>query len=189
MPGVHEQRRVPLPPQGLRFAVIADTHSQPHPRALGLVRREAPDYVVHAGDIGDLAVLDRFAEVAPVLAVRGNIDTRAPGLPDHVTLECKREGGPALRILLTHIAVSGTRLRADAARLAEEQDADLVICGHSHMPLIGRQGRIGIFNPGSIGPRRFLLPITFGVAQVTDQGVRFRHMNCETGAAWQPQGR
>lgn len=188
MPHLHQHRSLTLPAAGIRLAVVADTHSRPHAAALELVAREAPDAVLHAGDIGDLAVLDRLraAVDAPLIAVRGNIDTRAVDLPDVVTLELSSVGGPSLRILLTHIAVRGPRLRADARRLAEREDAGLVVCGHSHTPLIGRDGAVGIFNPGSIGPRRFRLPITFGVLAVRPDGVRFRHIDCETGSEWHP---
>jgi predicted phosphodiesterase len=55
-----------------------------------------------------------------------------------------------------------------------------VVCGHSHAPLIARDGRFAVFNPGSIGPRRFMLPISFGVIEVRATGVSMRHIDCET---------
>lgn len=180
------RRDLDLPKSGLRFAVVADTHSNPHDRALELLAAEKPDYVLHAGDIGTLSVLDALADVAPLLVVRGNIDTRAPELPDVIAISARQAGGPQLRILLTHIAVRGPLLRADAKRLAEQESVDLVVCGHSHVPLVSRDGAFGIFNPGSIGPRRFRLPITFGVMDVAPTGVRFRHVDCETGGAFLP---
>jgi predicted phosphodiesterase len=61
-----------------------------------------------------------------------------------------------------------------------------VICGHSHVPFIGRDRGIGVFNPGSIGPRRFHLPIVFGVFELRDRRVSLRHVDCETGLRWEP---
>jgi len=164
-----------------RFAVVADTHSAPHPDTARHLRAFAPDAILHAGDIGDLAVLDALREIAPVYAVRGNIDTRASALPDVLTLAV---GG--LTILMTHIAVYGPRIRADAARLARAAGAKLIVCGHSHVPFIAEERGLTVFNPGSIGPRRFHLPIVFGTLELVDHRVKLAHVDCETGARWLP---
>ena len=63
---------------------------------------------------------------------------------------------------------------------------DIIICGHSHVPFIGVDRGITMFNPGSIGPRRFMLPIVFGMVDVTPSGVRLAHVDVETGAKWVP---
>jgi putative phosphoesterase len=171
----------------LRVAIVADTHSQPHPNTLRELAALRPDAILHAGDIGDLHVLDDLATVAPVLAIRGNIDTRAHALPDILVLDV--EGGArSQRILLLHIGVYGPKLRADVARLARAEGASLVVCGHSHVPFIGREGNLIVFNPGSVGPRRFHLPIVFGTMDVTPAGIRLGHIDCETGAPWMPPG-
>jgi putative phosphoesterase len=165
-----------------RYAVVADTHSEPHANVPRLLRELAPDAILHAGDIGDLGVLEELAKVAPVFAVRGNIDTRARGLPDALVLDAG-----ALRVLLLHIGVAGPRLRADAAKLARAERAQLVVCGHSHVPFIGGERGLTVFNPGSIGPRRFTLPIVFGTIDVGEAGhVRLAHVDAETGKAWLP---
>ena len=85
-----------------------------------------------------------------------------------------------------HIAVYGPKLRADAARLARAREASLVVCGHSHVPLVARDRDLSVFNPGSVGPRRFRLPIVFGVIDVTPTAVRLAHFDCETGQRWTP---
>ncbi len=174
----------------LRLVVVADTHSEPHPRAAELIAREQPHAVVHAGDIGDLKVLDDLAKIAPVLAVRGNIDVVAPDLPDALTIDVcdagQDDAARLFRILCVHIAVYGPKLRADVVRRAQAEDARVVICGHSHVPFIGRDRNLTIFNPGSIGPRRFHLPIVFGVMDVTPTNVRMKHVSCETGQDWMP---
>jgi hypothetical protein len=138
-------------------------------------------------------VIEQLRELAPVFVVRGNIDGRA-AFPDVLTLDLVRRdagdreagGAPQLRILLTHIAVNGPRLRADVARMARAERASLVVCGHSHVPFIGQDRELTVFNPGSIGPRRFQLPIVLGTIAVTPRGVRLAHVDCETGRAWLP---
>ena len=170
----------------LRLAVVADTHSAPHPAAIDLLRTARPDAILHAGDIGDLSVLDALESVAPLFAVRGNIDVHARELPDLLTLDVVSGGATLVRILLMHIAVAGPKLRADAARLARARDASLVVCGHSHVPLVARDRDLAVFNPGSIGPRRFRLPIVFGTIDVSATSIRLAHVDCETGAKWTP---
>jgi putative phosphoesterase len=170
----------------LRLAVVADTHSAPHPATMKLLRSHSPDAILHAGDIGNLDVLDELEAIAPLFAVRGNIDVRAPSLPDVLTLDVVLGDASLLRILLMHIAVDGPRLRADAVRLAESHDASLVVCGHSHVPLIARDRDLSVFNPGSVGPRRFHLPIVFGTIEVTKTAVLLAHFDCETGRSWKP---
>jgi uncharacterized protein len=166
--------------------VVADTHSRPHPNSAAVIRGLKPDMIVHAGDIGDLAVLKTLEKIAPVYAVRGNIDERAPGLADSMDIELRAGTRSILKLVLLHIAVYGPKLRADVARLATAHAARLVLCGHSHVPFMGRDKGIALFNPGSIGPRRFSLPITLGVLQVSTAGIGLRHINCETGERWSP---
>ena len=183
-------QQLPLRPDGtLRLAVVADTHSQPHPQAAEHLAARAPDAILHAGDIGDLGVLDRLSRIAPVHAIRGNIDVHAPELPDVLTLDLVRSAEdpqPLLRLLLVHIGVHGPKLRAEVAAMARAHGAQAVVCGHSHVPFLGRDRGLTIFNPGSIGPRRFHLPIVFGTIDVTPAGLRFAHVDCETGAPWTP---
>jgi hypothetical protein len=170
----------------LRIAAVADTHSQPHPSTAKHLAALAPDAILHGGDIGDLAVLDDLATIAPVYAVRGNIDTRARDLPDVLTIDITRGERTLLRILLTHIAVAGPRLRAEVAKLARAAKASLVVCGHSHVPFIGVDRGLTVFNPGSVGPRRFSLPIVFGTIDLAPTGVRLAHVSAETGEPWSP---
>jgi putative phosphoesterase len=182
---VVDRARVPVDGGSGRIAVVADTHSRPHPEAAAHLAALEPDAILHAGDIGDLSVLDDLRHIAPVFAVRGNIDTRAPDLPDVLHIDLER-GGKALRILLIHIAVYGPKIRADVARMARAESAALVVCGHSHVPFIGQDRGLTVFNPGSIGPRRFSLPIVFGTIDLAPGGVRLAHVDCETGRPWLP---
>ena len=168
----------------LRLVVVADTHSQPHLSAAQHLRAYAPDAILHAGDIGELSVLADLATIAPVHAVRGNIDVRAAELPDVLTIDVE----DALRILLVHIGVAGVKLRADVARLARAERAQLVVCGHSHIPFLGRDRDLLVFNPGSVGPRRFHLPIVFGTMTFAPGAAApaFAHVDAATGAPWAP---
>lgn len=168
----------------VRLAVVADTHSRPH-AAMGTRLVEfAPDAILHAGDIGDLALLDDLAKIAPVYAVRGNIDERAGDLPDVLVLDIM--GAAPLQILLTHIALHGFKLRVAVARMAKAEGASLVVCGHSHVPFIGIDRGITVFNPGSIGPRRFTLPIVLGTMDITSSGIELAHVDAATGRKWVP---
>lgn len=199
------ERTVSLPLRadgGLTLAVVADTHSTPHPNLEMALRELAPDAVLHAGDIGDFNVLERLAGVAPVHAVRGNIDVFERSIPDHLKIEIPGPStdAPVFRILLTHIAQNGPKLRVDARRKAEKDQASLVVCGHSHIPFIGKEGALFVFNPGSAGPRRFTLPIVFGVLRLGGAGggsetgraedarpmLTLQHVDLETGRVWTP---
>ena len=184
---LHSASSLALHPDGtIRLAIVADTHSKPHPKAATHIRKLKPDAILHAGDIGDLGVLEHFEEIAPVIAVRGNIDERANDVPDTVLLELKAGNETAFKLLLLHIAVYGPKIRAEAAQLARQNQARLIVCGHSHVPFVGRDKGLTVFNPGSIGPRRMHLPIVFGVLEIASAKLSLRHIDCETGEAWMP---
>ena len=87
---------------------------------------------------------------------------------------------------MTHIALYGPRVRRDAKLLAHKHDAHLLVCGHSHVPFLGQEGKLIAFNPGSIGPRRPPLPITFGLLEFGPGHSRIQHIDCETGEPWLP---
>jgi hypothetical protein len=170
----------------LRLAVVADTHSAPHPKALAHLKALAPDAILHAGDIGELGVLEELATVAPLHAIRGNIDLHSDDLPDVITLDITDRGHRVLRLLMVHIGVYGPKLRSEVVRLAKAEQAGVVVCGHSHVPFIGEDRGITIFNPGSVGPRRFSLPIVFGTIDIRDGKLRFGHVDAVTGEPWTP---
>lgn len=170
------------------IALVADTHSRPHPRLLELLGARAPTAILHAGDIGDPRVIDELSSVAPVHAVRGNIDAPDPRFPESLLVSIERDDAATIRVVMTHVAVSGPRLLPAARALARRCEATILVCGHSHVPFATRDGSLVVFNPGSVGPRRFLLPIVFGELQIGEAGVALRHVDCETGAAWSPGG-
>lgn len=181
---VHVREGLQLEGNSLRIVAVADTHGRPHPQLGTRIAELAPARIFHAGDVGNLVVLRDLEKFAPVTAVRGNIDGH--DLPDLVTIDVHNVLGTMLKILLTHIAVYGPKLRADVARVARAEDASLVVCGHSHVPFAALDCGITVFNPGSVGPRRFQLPIVLGVLDVNAKGASVRHVDCETGLPWRP---
>jgi putative phosphoesterase len=137
----------------MRIGLIADTHGLLRPEAVSFLA--GVDIILHAGDVGRGAVLAGLRELAPVHAVRGNVDRTgaARELPEWLDLKF---GG--VRIALTHV-------RPDASAAAA---ADVVVFGHSHHPLIDEAaGRLWV-NPGSAGPRRFSLPVSLGRLDLQD---------------------
>ena len=119
------------------------------------------DQIIHAGDVGTLAVLAALSAVAPVSAVRGNVDVGAwaQGLP--MTRVVEVDG--ALLFVLHDLG----QLDLDPAAAGFAA----VISGHSHRPVIERQRGVLFINPGSAGPRRFRLPVALGELQLDAAGV------------------
>lgn len=131
-----------------RVGVIADTHGLLRPEALEALA--GVDRILHAGDIGDPDHLNALARIAPVTAIRGNIDRGqwAEALPETVSLTI---GGMQI-----HMIHDRKALQADPGA----EGWDVVISGHSHKPGIEETGSTLWLNPGAAGPRRFRLPIT-----------------------------
>ncbi|WP_299819075.1 metallophosphoesterase family protein [uncultured Jannaschia sp.] len=131
-----------------RIGVISDTHGLLRSEALEAL--EGVDCILHAGDIGNPGHLESLARIAPVTAIRGNIDRGdwAKALPETVSLSV---GG--LRIHMIH---DRKALQADP----EAERWDVVISGHSHKPSIDETAGVLWLNPGASGPRRFRLPVT-----------------------------
>jgi uncharacterized protein len=130
------------------IGLISDTH--------GLMRREAlaalqgSDLIIHAGDAGKPEIIEQLRSIAPVVAVRGNIDKGA--WASRLPMTAIAETGPA-RIYVLH----------DIAQLDLDPAAaqfHVVVSGHSHKPSRTARGGVLYVNPGSAGPRRFRLPVT-----------------------------
>lgn len=136
--------------------VIADTHGLLRPEALAALR--PVEYILHAGDIGNFEILDALRTIAPVTAIRGNIDLHGPcaELPATEAIEL----GSVL-LYIVH-SLHDLDLNPKAAGIAA------VISGHSHQP--ERETRDGVLylNPGSAGPRRFKLPVTLALLNIKD---------------------
>jgi putative phosphoesterase len=144
----------------LLLGIISDTHGLMRPQALKALA--GSDLIIHAGDVGDAAVLDALKAIAPVTAVRGNVDMGALGaaLPETAVVDAG-----ALKIFVLHIIAE---LGVDPAK----EGYAAVIYGHSHKPSIETRNGVLYFNPGSAGPRRFSLPISVARVRVEGQTLR-----------------
>ncbi|MDX1635879.1 MAG: metallophosphoesterase family protein [Marinobacter sp.] len=142
----------------MQIGVIADTHSKMRPEALDAL--QGSDVILHAGDVGRDEVLDALEAIAPVVAIRGNIDKtgRAAALPDVRELEFLGHPFYMLHDVKTLDFDPEGRYR-------------VVIAGHSHKPRNEWLGGVLYFNPGGAGPRRFTLPISVGRLTVAEGGV------------------
>lgn len=140
--------------------VISDTHGLLRPEAVGALR--GSDYIIHAGDVGDAEILKQLNAIAPVTAVRGNVDREpwARKLPETQVLEA---GGISIYILHS---VADLDLKPEAAGFAA------VVSGHSHIPKQEVRNGVLYFNPGSAGPRRFKLPVSVGRLVIEGGKVR-----------------
>ncbi len=128
----------------MRIGLISDTHGLLRPEALSALA--GADLILHAGDVGHPDILDELEKVAPVRAVRGNVDVEAwarrlPSLRD------VDAGGHRVHLLHNVGALRGSNY-------------DVVVYGHSHQPSVDTRDGVLFVNPGSAGPRRFRLPVT-----------------------------
>ena len=138
----------------MTIGVISDTH--------GLLRDAAiqalagVDHILHAGDVGDPKILTRLAEIAPVTAIRGNIDVTGScaELPATQAVEL---GGKLF--YLVH-SIQDLDIRPESAGV------NVVVSGHSHKPGIEHRGSAMLLNPGSAGPKRFKLPVSLAILAV-----------------------
>ncbi len=139
-----------MPPM-IIVGLISDTHGLLRPEALA--RLAGSDFIVHAGDIGDPAIIDALARLAPVTAVRGNVD-RAAWAQSFPETEVLAVGEDVLLYVLHDIGALDLDPAAAGFRA--------VISGHSHKPGFSWKEGVLYVNPGSAGPRRFSLPISIG---------------------------
>jgi|SRR5579864_457729 putative phosphoesterase len=142
------------------IGVISDTHGLLRPEAVEALR--GSDAIIHAGDVGDPEILAKLTEIAPVTAVRGNVDTEpwARKLPETNVLEV---GDVPIYVLHN---IDQLDLKPEAAGFSA------VIYGHSHAPHQETKNGVLFFNPGSAGPRRFKLPVSLGKLLVESGSIR-----------------
>jgi uncharacterized protein len=136
------------------LGVISDTHGLLRPEAVNALR--GVDHILHAGDVGDEAILDNLRTIAPLTAIRGNVDDRGP---------CARL--PATEVVefaghMLFMLHDGNALDLDPAAAG----FSAVLSGHSHKAKIAWRSGVLFFNPGSAGPRRFSLPISLGLLTI-----------------------
>ncbi len=152
-----------------KIGLISDTHGLLRAEALDALR--GSDLIVHAGDVGDPKIPEALRQIAPVVAVRGNVDTAewAKSLPESAVAEAG-----AVHIYVLHDS-NALDLDAKAAGF------HIVVSGHSHKP--GRSERNGVvyINPGSAGPRRFNLPVTVARLDLGETPWKVEFVDLEKG--------
>ena len=144
----------------MRIGVISDTHGWLRPQAIEALR--GSELILHAGDVGLPEVLDELRRIAPLVAVRGNVDAEpwARRLPATEMAEAGRKTFYILHRI------------ADLDLKPQSASIDAVIFGHSHQPTVEWRGGVLFFNPGSAGPRRFSLPVTLGRIEIVEGELR-----------------
>ena len=132
------------------IGVISDTHGLLRPEAIEALR--GSEHIIHAGDVGSPEILEKLSRIAPVIAVRGNIDKEAWSrrIPETQVLEV---GGVSIYVLHD---LAQLDLKPKAAGFS------VVVSGHTHVPKQETRDGVLYFNPGSAGPRRFKLPVSLG---------------------------
>ena len=143
-----------------KIGIISDTHGLLRPEAERLLADV--DHIVHGGDIGRPEIVAALRRIAPVTAIRGNVDTG----------DWAREYAKTERVRLAELSIFVLHdlkaLRIDPAATG----VDVVVSGHSHVPKIGTVDGVLYLNPGSAGPRRFKLPITLATLDVAQDALR-----------------
>ena len=142
------------------IGLISDTHGLLRPEALGAL--DGSDLIIHAGDVGAPEILEQLRRLAPVVAVKGNVDTDAwcADLPETAAADA----GSSLVYVLHDL--KALDLKPAAAGIA------MVVSGHSHKPVCEERGGVLYVNPGSAGPRRFNLPVTVARVDLRHQPWR-----------------
>ncbi len=136
--------------------VISDTHGLLRPQVIEAL--SGSDFIIHAGDIGSIDVIDQLANIAPVTAIRGNVDK--PLLEDAFAEE------EVLELDDLHIYIIHNICDLNLDPLSS--GFKVVVSGHSHKPNIERRDGVLYVNPGSAGPRRFSLPIAIATLEVNE---------------------
>ncbi len=160
----------------IRVGVIADTHGLFDPAIPKLFHRV--DHIIHAGDIGEISIIERLNEIAPVTAVSGNVDGyEESGFPTEIAIDLS-----GYRIAIRHILYASGKLTTEGRAFLDRTHPDICIFGHTHQPRKEWLGNTLLFNPGSAGPKRFTLPrmlgkITIGT-RLSAEHIRLR--DCTT---------
>ncbi|MEW6600380.1 MAG: metallophosphoesterase family protein [Nitrospirota bacterium] len=140
------------------IGIISDTHGLLRPEVFPALH--GSDIIIHAGDIGDLKIIEKLGDIAPVVAVRGNMDHEIPAYNLKKT-EAVDAGKHIVYVL------------HDLSKLDIEPSNDIriIVHGHTHRPAIQEYNGVLYVNPGSAGPRRFKLPVTVAVINIKGQKI------------------
>ena len=146
----------------LTVGVISDTHGLLRPEAIAALA--GVDHILHAGDVGDARILERLRAIAPLTAIRGNVDVSGvcATLPATDAVEL---GG---RLFYLVHSIHDLDINPAVAGVA------MVVSGHSHRADVEKRDGILYLNPGSAGPRRFDLPVTLAKVSLTEREMSVR---------------
>jgi putative phosphoesterase len=148
----------------MRLGIVSDTHGWLRPEVAPALR--GVDRILHIGDVGKISILDELAKIAPVTAVRGNIDREGAcaNLPETEVVLIEDSSGKSHYLYMLH-DLKALHLDPAAAQFAA------VLHGHTHVPNFYTKKGVLYFNPGSCGPRRFQLPVTLGMLMIGKNGA------------------
>lgn len=168
---LHAKKAKPL----ARVGVVSDTHGKLDPLVPELFA--GVDHIIHAGDVGDEEILWQLENIAPVIAVRGNIDADAAMcLPnERIAVICART------FYVRHQFAAAEKLTAAQKHLIEERMPEVIVFGHSHKFYVGSWRGTLLFNPGGAGVKRFDLPRSIGLLDIHAESVSTRIIDLETG--------
>jgi putative phosphoesterase len=152
--------------------VISDTHSKLDEQVLELFT--GVNHIIHAGDIGDEELIWQLEKLAPVIAVRGNIDANTMCFPNERLAVIQGR-----TFYIRHQFATVEKMSAAQQRLIEQRMPDIVIFGHSHQAYTGNWRGTLLFNPGSAGPKRFSLPRTVGLIELHEDKISPRIITLE----------
>jgi uncharacterized protein len=145
------------------LGIVSDTHGLLRPEVAPALR--GVDRILHIGDVGKISILDELSKIAPVTAIRGNVDREGPcaKLPETEVVLVENPPHAGLYLYMLH-DLKTLHLDPAAAKFA------VVLHGHTHVPNHYTKKGVLYFNPGSCGPRRFELPVTIGLLTLTSDG-------------------
>lgn len=146
-------------PSSVLIGVISDTHGRLDEQVLDLFA--GVSRIIHAGDIGSEELIWKLETIAPVIAVRGNIDPNTMCFPNErmAVIEGRT-------FYVRHQFATAEKMSAAQRRIIEQRMPDAVIFGHSHKAYSGEWRGTLLFNPGSAGPKRFSLPRSIGLIEI-----------------------
>jgi putative phosphoesterase len=151
--------------RAILIGVIADTHGLYDPTVEK--HFSGVTAIVHAGDIGDRAVIESLQRIAPVFAVSGNVDEyEHSGFPRQIVI--RRNGK---KIAVCHVLYEKGKLTQEAKSWLDRERPDICVFGHSHRSTIEQYGPTLLFNPGSAGSKRFSLPRGIGLLTIHKEKV------------------
>jgi putative phosphoesterase len=147
----------------VKLGIISDTHGLLRPEVAPALK--GVDRILHIGDVGKISILDELTKIAPVTAIRGNVDCEGEyaKLPETEVVLVENPPHAGLYIYMLH-DLKTLHLDPAAAKFAA------VLHGHTHVPNFVTKKGVLYFNPGSCGPRRFELPVTIGILTIKSDG-------------------